>query len=271
MNHTTDELQLYFNRLKPIYRELFGTAHAICGNYDLAEYALDKAILESWTRHERRRRVGFRESLRSAVRHIAAQEALKARDGDAEFTWDALGPDALDGAEEDLPESPEELLLRQEVQAESLEMRRMLMLHYGCGLKPKTIGRLLGVGAGQASGQLERFAARTRRKLPARQRRHFDASMTRLIREELIHTGPNVPDMGTAYRTFEVEASQSRRSPRKYISRGVSAVVFVALAVICALLFWLVAVLMQPPRLEQPETPPAEEFFQEAPADEGNE
>ena len=76
MNNLTEELQLYFARIKPIYRELFGMAHAICGNYETAEYVLQRAVLEGWTRNERSsRRVGFRESVRGALKRIAVQEA----------------------------------------------------------------------------------------------------------------------------------------------------------------------------------------------------
>ena len=258
MNNQTEELQLYFNRLRPLYRELFGMAHAICGNCETAEYALQRTILDGWTRHARGRgKVGFREGMRAALKRIAVQEALRQRSEDVEMTWNELGPGAVEADPEDAEANPEEALLLREIQAEDTDMRRMLMLHHGCGLRAQTIARLMGSSAGQVQTQLERFASRTRRKLPARLRRHFEPTLAGVIREALIQTSANVPDPGTVYRTFEVEASQGRRNPRKYLSQAVNAAIFVVLALLCAVVFWLVAVLMQAPEIDAPTGVPA--------------
>ena len=45
---TSMELRAWFRNVEPLYAELFNAAHAMCGNYDLAEYALRSAILDVW-------------------------------------------------------------------------------------------------------------------------------------------------------------------------------------------------------------------------------
>lgn len=255
MNNLTEELQLYFARIKPIYRELFGMAHAICGNYETAEYVLQRAVLEGWTRNERsRRRVGFRESVRGALKRIAVQEAARQK-ADAEMTWNGLVPDAIEDVVDAELDNPEDLLLLKEIHKEDTPMRRMIMLRFGCGMRAPAIAHLLGMSAKQVQAKLEQFEARTRRKLPAKMRRHYDAAILRVVREDLRQTSANVPDPGTVYRTFEVEASQGRKNPRKYASRAVGAVLFAVLALFCAAIFWLIAVLIQAPQVEQPQTP----------------
>ena len=58
-------------------------------------------------------------------------------------------------------------------------------------------------------------------------------------------------------RGYKVEASQGRRSSRKYLSQAVNAAIFVVLALLCAVVFWLVAVLMQAPEIDAPTGVPA--------------
>ena len=40
MSQTTESLRNWFRHVEPIYPELFNAAHAMCGSYELAEYAL---------------------------------------------------------------------------------------------------------------------------------------------------------------------------------------------------------------------------------------
>jgi hypothetical protein len=84
-----DALRAFFGRVTPVLPELFNMAHAICGNYDLAEYALQYTLLEAW-RGESRGGMGFREGLKHTMRRIALQEALSSRQSAREYTWDGL-------------------------------------------------------------------------------------------------------------------------------------------------------------------------------------
>ena len=58
-----DELRAFFARVRPCYRELFNMAHAICGNYELAEYAVQSAILDIFRRGTPRSRAMAMETL----------------------------------------------------------------------------------------------------------------------------------------------------------------------------------------------------------------
>ena len=153
-----DELRAFFARVRPCYRELFNMAHAICGNYELAEYAVQSAILDVFRRGSPRSRAGLRETLRAQTRAMAMEQARLI--DDAELTWDGFREDAIEGAEGDV--------VLQAASLEPLENRRMLMLRYGCGLSAHDIARLLDMPAAQVSGVLTRFSRRLKRRLPPR-------------------------------------------------------------------------------------------------------
>ena len=75
MQQTSDQLRSWFRNVEPICAELFNAAHAMCGNYDLAEYALRSAILDVWLQNAGSG-MGFRERLRGALRREAFDAAL---------------------------------------------------------------------------------------------------------------------------------------------------------------------------------------------------
>ena len=63
-----DELRTFFTRVRPYYRELFNMAHAVCGNYEVAEYAvqgervkekIDERLLSAYDRIRRNVRNGL--------------------------------------------------------------------------------------------------------------------------------------------------------------------------------------------------------------------
>ena len=93
-----DELRAFFARVRPCYRELFNMAHAICGNYELAEYAVQSAILDVFRRGTPRSRAGLaRDPARAQTRAMAVEQARLI--DDAELTWDGFRADAIEGAE----------------------------------------------------------------------------------------------------------------------------------------------------------------------------
>ena len=253
----TDGLELYFARVRPIYRDLFAMAHAICGNYEAAEFALQETIQDGWTfRGKGRTRAGFRELMRERLCANALREVSRGDNEDIELTWTAFEPAyELDAMEADAEDGdPVADALRAEIARETLENRRLLVLVYGCGLSQKAAARLLGLAAKDAQAALERFEASARRRLPARHRRQWEASIAGVIHTEMVRPNANVPDPGSVYRRFEAEVSQGRRAGHRWLGRLVNAVTIVVLAALCCGLFWLVAVLMQP----APEEAPAE-------------
>ena len=79
-----EALRSFYSRVTPAIPELFNRAHAICGNYDLAEYSLQYTLMEAWV-GESHGGMGFREGLRNirAARwlglRVSAASAAKER------------------------------------------------------------------------------------------------------------------------------------------------------------------------------------------------
>lgn len=231
----TEDFQLYLSRVRPVYHQLFNMAHAITGNCDLAEYSLQYALTDFWAASAGAQH-GFREGLRNTL----IQAAMRTADSQAEFTWNGLGGDHPDEEHDSL---------RQLIAQESIELRRVLALKYGCGLSLRRIGRIMGIEPKRIQTALNRFEARARRKLGAGRR--CESMVYHAVKADFNLPSPLAPDIGSAFRTFQADAAAMTRSGRlpARIMRGILAVV---LALICMAGFWLAAVLMQPPVLEAP-------------------
>lgn len=240
-----DALRAFFARVRPYYRELFNMAHAICGNYELAEYAVQSAILDIFRRGTPRSRAGLRENLRARVRAMAVEQARLI--DDAELTWDGFREDAIEGAEGDA--------VLQAASLEPLENRRMLMLRYGCGLSAHDIARLLDMPAAQVSGVLTRFSRRLKRRLPPREHARVERAIVHSARGWLEKQNGGMPDAGAVYRSLEAELMEAGGSTHR-VSRVLGRVLAIAVALLLAALFWLFMVLLQPPRLEEPAAVP---------------
>ena len=236
---TSEVLRAWFKRVEPIYPELFNTAHVICGNYDQAEDALSSAILEVYLQNADGG-MGFKEKLRSAIRDEALQAAN--REGKAaEFTWTGF------------PETGGEALTRLAAR-ESIETQRILMLRHGVGLPVGRIAQLTGIPTRRVKDALNRFEVRGRRTLNARERGHFEAFFIRSARRQL-NSRVGVPHPSGVYRAFEAEASRSQVQEHR-VTQIIYRVLVVVMALLCAALFWLFAVLVQPPALEDPDPTP---------------
>lgn len=232
---TTEDLRTYYSRVTPAIPELFNMAYAICGNYDLAQYALQYALMEGWF-GEAHGGMGFREGLRIAVRQVAFEEALEPRAEAPEFTWDGLAAPNGDPVLDQLAK-------------ENLETRRIVALRYGCGLSVGRVARLTGLTSSKVRGTLDRFSRSASRCLPAPQRRRFEAHLARAVDKQFDLADESMPSLGAIYRSFEAEASENRR-PSHLASRVLKRVILCVLAALCALVFWLAAVLIQPPVME---------------------
>ena len=79
----------------------------------------------------------------------------------------------------------------------------------------------------------------------------------RTAKRLLGQSGPNVPRPSQIYRAFEAEAEGARPAGHR-LSRGLGRVMTLLLALACAALFWLFAVVVQPPA-EMPAEPAATE------------
>ena len=231
---TSGQLRAWFRNVEPIYAELFNAAHAMCGNYDLAEYALRSAILDVWLQNTSGG-MGFRERLRAALRQEAFDAALSEDAGRAEFTWPGFGGPSGDP------------ILNQLAQ-ERVETQRLAVLRHGCGLPAKAIARLTGLGQSQVRAELSRFESRCRRNLSGQDRARADQLISRRIKRLLAQSGPGIPQPSQVYRAFEAEADGAQVTGHR-VSRVVGWVPMSLLALTCAAAFWLFALLVQPIRM----------------------
>lgn len=232
---TSESMREYFSRATPMIPELFGMAHAICANYDLAEYALQCALMEGWV-GESRSGVGLRESLRGALKRTALEEALELRAETPETTWDELAEARGDALLDALAQ-------------ESLETRRAAALRYGCDLSVKRIARLMETTPERVRESLARWERRAGRKLSSAEKRRFDALAAKAIRRSFAQT-KNLPSLSSVYRSFAQEAAEFQR-PRHLTAKLVHRGLGLLLALLCAVMFWLAAALLHP-TVEQP-------------------
>ena len=246
---TSEALIAFYNRVTPAIPELFNMAYAICGNYDLAEYALQYTLMEAWLGASHGG-MGFREGLRNTLRRVALEEAMDPRESAPEMTWDGLTADSDDPLLK--------LLAR-----ESTETRRAAALRYGCGLNAARIARLTGQSPGRVRELLTRFERAAAGKLPAQQRGRVEAGLARSVRRAFDRADEEMPSLGALYRGFEAEALETVR-PSHWASRLVKRALCAVLAVVCALAFWLAAVLMQPVQTEDVAPAAEESSMQEA-------
>lgn len=233
----SEALRSFYSRVTPAIPELFNMAHAICGSYELAEYALQYTLMEAWL-GESHGGMGFREGLRNTLRGVALEEALEPRTDAAEFDWNGLAADGDDP------------VLAQLAQ-ESVELRRMAALCYGCGLSAQRAAQLTGVSAGQVREALRRLERRVSRRLSAKERERADAALRKSIARQFAQADQGMPSLGAIYRSFASEAAETRR-PSHLASRIVRRVLYAVLILVCAVVFWLAAALLQPVPLESP-------------------
>lgn len=235
----TEDFQLYFSRIRPIYHQLFNLAHAVTGAREQAEYALQYAMLECWSAGDvNASQHGFREGLRNSVIRAAIRESRQ-----GECDWDELRSDS---------ESQDPIL--RAIAQENAETRRLLALRYGCGFSHRRIVRATGMEADRVHTLLRRFEARTKRRLSPAQRRKFDLLAGKAIRSQMHKPTAAAPAMGNVFRTFQADASAVAH-PSRLPARLLRIIAGIILAVFCIAAFWFTAVMMQPPVLE--ETPAA--------------
>ena len=230
---TSEALRAWFRGVEPVYAELFNAAYAMCGNYDLAEYALRGALVDVWLQNASGG-MGFRERLRASLRREAFEAALSDAGAGAEFTWPGLI----------LPREDDPVLAQ--LGEESVETQRLAVLRHGCGLSYRAIARLTDTGPSQVRAELERFEARCRRRLSGQDRARADLLIARRLKRLLSRRTANTPHPGQVYRAFEAEAGGASPDGHR-IPRIAGGIALALMALLCAGAFWLFAVLVQPP------------------------
>jgi len=232
MQHTSEELRAWFRNVQPLCAELFNAAHVMCGNHDMAEFALRSAILDIWLQ-QAVGGMGFRERLRASLRREAFAAALSDEGRAAEFTWPGPGI------------GQDNSFIATQLGQEDIRTQRLVMLRHGCALPLRQVCRLTNMTQGQVRTELSRFEARCRRRLPAHDRAWTEALIARQAKRLLAQASPDAPQPGQIYRAFEAEAgATSSRGPRMW--RVVGSLLLAMMALMCAGAFWLFAVLVQP-------------------------
>lgn len=228
---TTEALRDWFKAVEPVCTELFNAAYVMCGNYDLAEYALRSAILDVWLQGANVG-VGFRERLRGALRSEAFSAALSEEGIAAESTWPGIDDDGEDDAVLD------------QLCRERVPIQRLVVLRHGCGLSLRAIAQLTELSQSQARAELRRFASRCRRRLPRQERAHTEAMIVHAAKRQLARRNPGTPHPAQVYRAFEAEALAAQGGGGR-VSRAVGALLMALMALACAGAFWLFAVLVR--------------------------
>ena len=232
-------LQKYLARLAPHGRALFRMAHAITENAELAEYALLSAVRAAYLS------LGDDVPFRDSIRHAVAGQALRQlarrnhEDYPADFSCFELSGDG--GGE-----------VGAWLAAEKPEIRRLLLLRYGCGLGSSDAGRALGISRQAARRMMAAAQANFGRALG---NVPFDKAMARAARRELNRTDTAAPDMGALLRAFEADL-RSAQKPRFSVRRAVRAGLCGLCALILAATFWLFAAISAAPK-SPPATPEA--------------
>ncbi len=247
MKRSIDDPHGFIERVRPMYDELFQCAFALTGNLELAEYVLRSALLEAFLRRgEWRERMSFHEGIAYALRAVAMTELRRIRSvGGFELDWALPSGVNLTG---------EETALLGRVERESPRTQRLMLLTYGCGLKAAQAGQALSLSApGVKEGQ-RRLLSRLQRA-SGLGRREMEARIETLSEKLLLTPCPNAPACSQVLRAFERDAVG--QTGHKTSAGRVASVTFLFVgALLCALLFWLLTVLLEPKAPVQAASPP---------------
>lgn len=237
MRRAIDEPHSFIERVRPMYDELFQCAFALTGNLELAEYVLRSALLEAYLRRgEWRERMSFHEGIAYALRAVAMTELRRIRSvGGFELDWALPAGVNL---------TKEEEALRDRVERESPRTQRLMLLTYGCGLKASQAGQALSLSAPGVKEAQRRLLSRLQRASRLG-RREMEARMEALSEKLLLTPCPEAPSCSQMLRAFERDA-QGQTGRRTSVGRVVSVLFLFIGALLCALLFWLLTVLLEP-------------------------
>lgn len=239
MTDQNDVLQRYLDRVTPIFREMFGIAHAITDQYEAAEYAVQKAIQRGFSDRGKRQRnkMTFNERMKLwVIRYATEQVKQNGHAADGEGTW--TGFDDVDVTNN---------AFLAEAVREPLLMRRILMMKFGAGLHSYEIAPIVGMDKKRVRSYLQQFEARVMRKLRGKAA-SYEKLARRAAQKELTRLDADIPDTAATFRQLQSDLVDSVHTANRGnpVSRAVGAVFLGIGVVLCVLLFWLFAVLLDP-------------------------
>lgn len=238
MTDQNDVLQRYLDRVTPIFREMFGIAHAITDQYESAEYAVQQAIQRGFVlRRKRRGDMTFNEMMKLwVIRYASEQVKQNGHPADGEGTWTGF---------DDVNVAGNAFLV--EAVREPLQMRRILMMKFGAGLHSYEIAPLVDMDKKRVRSYLQQYEARVMRRLRG-QNASYEKLARRAAQQELTRIDADIPDTSATFRQLQSDlvdavhpATTARVNP---LNRAIG-IFFLSIGVVlCVLLFWLFAVLM---------------------------
>ncbi len=225
-NADLEKLRAYYERVKPLLAELFNMAYAICGAKESAECALLYTLMEGWE-SDSHGNIALREMLRNTVRDAASDEAVESKEA---CTWNG----------NEFAQNPKLELL----EYEPVQVRRLIVLRCGCNLKLSVIAGLLNLSQTEAKRELVRFKRKWAKGAGVSEHR-AEAELGKILRRQMRMASSQQPDSEAMFRTFTEEALQTKK-PMRIVSTVGRGVLEALVVLLCALLFWLVAVLIRP-------------------------
>lgn len=232
MRRGGEDRRAFLVRIRPLISGLFNAAHYIAGNSELAEYVTQEAVMSLYVSGSR---AGGKAGLREAVLREIRVRALRAvRRGERD---EDLRP---------LPEGVEGDALKI-LAAQPPELQREVILRYGCGLSTRQAARAMGLTDAQVRTDVRRFLSRAERALPDDLSRwSAERELSLELKRHLYREGGAAFDQAAMLRALEQEAERVKM-PRRIVRRGLSFALTALAALLCAALFWLLAVLMEGP------------------------
>lgn len=226
--------QMFLERIRPMLGAMYHAALLITDNAETAETALQQALLQVYLEGDSHDRRALREGLNRAVRECAF---VRLRDLPlSEYErgeWHGVSGSAV-------VEDPILSALLSRFHMEERELQRYILLRFGCGVSHARAAEAVGMDSTQARENYAHFRARAAGARPEA----FERSLARMCRK-ILEENAAAPDMSAVCRAFERDAVMSVRGRKK--RRNFASYIFCGVGLlVCMLLFWLIAVLLEP-------------------------
>ena len=233
MEREEKEIQGFMKRLRPSVRYFYRAAYAITADRSMAEYVLGEALVKAYMKGVAPAgTLGFRDSVLTVIRECALGQLKREMPEDE---WDGFFADP--SRHEPIAET---------VARESLELQRMSVLRYGCGMTVREIAALTRTTVDRVQDALNQGRLRIERALAREKKnaRPFDRLAMRAVRQAMNREGNDQIDPDYILHSFETELA-GRRRPRRVLRRLAGGLLLAALGLLFAALLWLLAILME--------------------------
>lgn len=259
MKYHIDEHKNYIQKVMNRWQSIYRMAHVATGSSELAEVALQEALLSAYVHMDEGT---LRENMRRAVSEASLAQIRQAkRAGTLELDWNGFThrPDAL--SEQDAP-------IWDFIAEQDAKTRRVIALRYALRWSPRQVADVMDMHTGEVKELYQRVTAQLQRRggpstVVARNMRisPFDRVMARVVRLEMNRAGDDLPDVATVMQAFEQDASAVHR-PNMTARKLTGGAMRMLIALAVALVFYLGAIMAQDPydqptHIDQPDDPDA--------------